>query len=130
MARGREPPAGDPAYPARRERAQRGPALITLQQLRDGGCWWWLICRNPKCGHMRPIAIVPLIIRWSPQEEVERLRLWARCERCGHRGASLSMRSWCDGNIGYATWPRRFASPVEPERRRPVQLPSNQGGRT
>jgi hypothetical protein len=56
MARGREPPAGDPAYPPRRERAPPGPPLTTLAQLRSAGCWWWLVCRNPECGWSRPEA--------------------------------------------------------------------------
>ena len=94
--------------PARRERTAPGPPLVTLQQLRDQACWWWLVCRNPKCGRQVPIAVVPLIIRWGPQEEVERLRLYARCDRCGHRGASLSMPSWRDSVVGFTPWPEQF----------------------
>src|SRR5690349_19391776 len=102
MARGREPPAGDPAYPPKRERAAPGPPLTTLQQLRDGGCWWWLVCLNPECGRFRPVAIVPLIIRWGPLEHPDRLRENAKCEVCGHRGAALSMRSYKDAVTGFA----------------------------
>jgi hypothetical protein len=110
MARGREPPAGDPAYPARRERAPPGPPLVTLQQLRDQDPWVWLVCRNPACGRSVPIAVVPLIIRWGPLEEVDRLRGSAVCRDCGQRGATLSKRSWHDPMIGNAPRPARFVT--------------------
>jgi len=121
MAHGREPPAGDPAYPARRERAAPSPPLISLQQLRDGGCWWWIVCRNPECGRGVPIAIVPLIIRLGPLEEVERLRRKAVCQGCGDRGATLLARSWHGSDVGDAPWPARFVTDergiaIEPNR--------------
>jgi hypothetical protein len=59
----------------------------------------------------RPIAYRPAdhIRRWGPQKVVDRLRLYARCERRGHRGASLSMSSWQDNIAGFAPWPERFS---------------------
>jgi len=98
------------AAPARREKPAPGVRLITLQQLRKVSCWWWVVCRG--CKHCRPIAVVPLIIRWGPQEEVDRLRRSARCAICGHKGATISMPSWMGSAVGQAPWPERFNAPA------------------
>ena len=39
------------------------PAAPTLEQLRRGTPWCWVVCE--KCLQRRPIAFVPLIIRWG-----------------------------------------------------------------
>jgi hypothetical protein len=100
----------DEVIPHRREKRQPGPPLVTLQQLRKGSCWWWLVCGG--CMHFQPIAIVPLIIRWGPLEEVDRLRRSARCGICGHKGATLSMPSWMGSIVGQMPWPERFNAPA------------------
>lgn len=105
MGRPREEPV-----PERRGKQAPGVPLVTLQQLRKVSCWWWLVCGG--CMHFQPIAVVPLIIRWGPQEEVDRLRRSARCAICGHKGATISMPSWMDSVIGKAPWPGQFNAPA------------------
>ena len=100
----RHPEVQKPA-PRKRESNPR-PLLVTLQQLRDQSCWWWLVCGG--CMRFQPIAVVPLIIRWGPHEEVDRLRRSARCAQCGHKGANLSMPSWGGKHVGQMPWPERF----------------------
>jgi len=49
------------------------------------------------------------------QEEVDRLRRSAKCEACGHVGASLSMPSWGGATVGFMPWPERFRDAAKPE---------------
>jgi hypothetical protein len=107
-------PRDEPPPRRRDPEKDRGTPLVTLQQLRNQSCWWWLVCGG--CMHFQPAAIVPLIIRWGPQEEVDRLRRSAQCGLCGHKGATLSMPSWMGSHVGNAPWPARFTPASEPER--------------
>jgi hypothetical protein len=63
---------------------------------------------DPKCGRMIPIAVVPLIIRFGAAYPPDELRRCSRCDDCGHRGMTLSMRSSADALTGFAPLPKRF----------------------
>jgi hypothetical protein len=70
---------------------------------------------------MIPVAVVPLIIRFGATYPLDELRQRARCDDCGHRGMTLSMRSWADAITGFAPWPKRFITDergvaIEPNR--------------
>ena len=111
MARGREPPAGSPEYPRRRQfDADRAYRPATLASARRDHVWLWICCRNPKCGRQVPLAIAPLIIRLGPDYEFEEFRSRAACSECGHRGVLTMMPSWGGSDIGWMPWPKRFAT--------------------
>jgi hypothetical protein len=86
-------------------RKSRPPPIPTLGQLRQHISWAWLHCDNIACRHRRPIALTPLIIRWTAAMSSERLRKAARCTRCGRRGASLQHPSWVDMAREWAPFP-------------------------
>jgi hypothetical protein len=69
---------------------ERAPAVPTLEQLRRGTPWCWVVCEQ--CFHRRPVAFVPLIIRWGPDASSDMLRWSARCTKCGRKGAVLRYR--------------------------------------
>jgi hypothetical protein len=79
--------------------------VATLADLRRHWCWLWLNCRNPACGHCTPLALVPLMIRWSPDASTDRLRACALCTRCGARGANTTVPSWAGQDVGWAPFP-------------------------
>jgi hypothetical protein len=102
--------------PVRRTKQAPGEPIVTLADLRQCHVWMWITCRNRDCAFARPIAITPLIIRLGPGYPVEEFRRNARCTRCGHQGATLTMRSWHGSAMGFAPWPDRFAEPMPVER--------------
>jgi hypothetical protein len=111
---GRRRPEEEPIPKPRKQGP--GTPIITLGELRREHPWMWLFCRNPACGKAVPVAIVPFIIRWVPDEPVETLKRSVRCERCGHTGATLSGPSWVGDTIGFAPWsaPRAPYVPAPP----------------
>ncbi|GLS20161.1 hypothetical protein GCM10007874_31780 [Labrys miyagiensis] len=77
---------------------------LSYFQRRNGG-WVWATCDH--CGHRRPIAIAPYVIRWGPGASSNRLRRALRC-RCGHKGCSIQMPSWLDLSAGVQMWPEDY----------------------
>ena len=59
------------------EGMERAPTIPTLEQLRRGHPWCWVVCE--RCLHRRPVAFVPFIIRWGPDASSDILRRSARC---------------------------------------------------
>jgi len=76
----------------------------TLGQLHRPPGWVWVYCARyaPLCQHRAPMALAPLIIRWGPDTSSDMLRRRARCQVCGHKGATLQCPGWV-GN-GAADW--------------------------
>ena len=81
-----------------------GPAA-TLEQLRQFAPWVWVYCSNPHCLRSQPVALAPYIIRWGPDASSDMLRAWARCRRCGTKGATLQLPGWGGRSIGVAPFP-------------------------
>ena len=79
------------------------PAAPTLEQLRRGTPWCWVVCE--KCLHRTPVAFVPFIIRWVPDASSDMLRRSARCTKCGRKGAVLQHPSWAGIHIGFEPFP-------------------------
>jgi hypothetical protein len=81
----------------------------TLGQIHRPPGWVWLICdRYPPCLHQAPVALAPFIIRWGPDASSDMLRRSARCQRCGHKGASLQCPGWvANGVADWAPFPVR-----------------------
>ncbi|HTJ89039.1 MAG TPA: hypothetical protein VL356_02515 [Acidocella sp.] len=77
--------------------------MPTLRELRKPCGWWWVHC--PACHHKRPMAIVPLIIRWGPDTPDDWVRQRLVCAQCGHRGALLYAPSWVNSVVGWQSWP-------------------------
>jgi hypothetical protein len=75
------------------------PPSPTLEELRRGSPWFWLVCQ--RCLHRRPVAFAPLIIRWGPDASSDMLRRSARCSACGRKGASLQRPSWAGSHVGF-----------------------------
>ena len=70
-------------------------AVPTLGQIQRPPGWVWLICdRYPPCLHRKAVALAPFIIRWGPDASSDMLRRCARCQKCGHRGATLQVPAW------------------------------------
>jgi hypothetical protein len=80
------------------------PPTPTLEQLRRGTPWCWVVCEN--CMHPKPVAFVPFIIRWGPDASSDMLRRSARCTKCGRKGAALQHPSWAGMHIGFEPFPR------------------------
>lgn len=80
-------------------------AVPTLGQLRRSSAWLWLNCAAG-CGHHRPVALAPFIIRWGESASSDVLRRSARCRACGRRGATLTHPSWINRPIGFAPFPQ------------------------
>jgi hypothetical protein len=69
--------------------------------------WVWVYCARyvPPCQHHAPMALAPLIIRWSPDASSDVLRQCARCTVCGHKGATLQHPGWIENGIGWQPFP-------------------------
>jgi len=92
------------------------PPAPTLEQLRRGHPWCWVVCE--RCLHRRPVAFVPLIIRWGPDASSNLIRRSARCTECGGKGATLQHPSWAGMDLGWEPFPtvrQRFAGKVHAE---------------
>ena len=79
------------------------PPVPTLEQLRRGHPWCWVVCE--RCLHRRPVAFVPLIIRWGPDASSNLIRRSARCTVCGGKGATLHHPSWAGMDLGWEPFP-------------------------
>ena len=66
------------------ENMKPAPPAPMLEQLRRGHPWCWVVCE--RCLHRRPVAFVPLIIRWGPDASSNLIRRSARCTECGGKG--------------------------------------------
>src|SRR5262249_16146070 len=64
---------------------RNNPPAPTLEQLRRGHPWTWVVCE--RCLRRWPVAFAPLIIRWGPQASNDLLRSSARCTKGGTKGA-------------------------------------------
>jgi hypothetical protein len=82
---------------------KHAPAAPTLEQLRRGHPWCWVVCEG--CLHRRPVAFVPLIIRWGPDASSDVLRRSARCSKCGRKGVALQHPSWAGMDLGWEPFP-------------------------
>src|SRR5215831_17335546 len=77
--------------------------IATLGELHRPPGWLWVICdRYPPCQHRAPMALAPLVIRWGPDTSSDVLRRCARCQKCGHRSATLQHPGWVAN--GVAEW--------------------------
>ena len=71
------------------------PPALTLEQLPRDSPWRWVVCEY--CLHRRPVAFIPLIIRWKPDASSNLLRRSAgapNAETVRNRAASLSGAAW------------------------------------
>jgi hypothetical protein len=83
----------------------------TLGQIHRPPGWVWVICdRYPPCLHRAPMALAPLIIRWGADTSSDMLRRCARCQRCGHKGATLQHPGWIENGVGWQPFPVESAS--------------------
>jgi hypothetical protein len=57
------------------------------------------------------MAIAPFVIRWGPDASSDMLRRSARCQKCGHKGATLSHPSWIENGVGWLPFPVEEVSP-------------------
>lgn len=80
------------------------PTVPTLGDLRRSAPWLWMNCAAG-CGHYRPGALAPFIIRYGAEASSDMLRRASRCTRCGHKGATLQHPSWMGMQIGFAPFP-------------------------
>jgi hypothetical protein len=60
----------------------------TLGDLRRATPWLWLYRERRR--HSAPIACALPVIRWGPDRSSDKLRQFARCTACGHRGCYAS----------------------------------------
>jgi hypothetical protein len=89
----------------KRRMREPAPPIPTLAELRASSPWFWVHCKQNDCGHSAPMALVPLIIRWSANASSDRLRQSARCTRCGGKGAMLIHPSYVDRVVGFQPFP-------------------------
>jgi hypothetical protein len=102
--RWRSPPSVAAVPPGRMAPSSRAcEPTRPLEQLRRGTPWCWVVCEA--CLHRRPMAFVPLIIRWGPDASSYVLRKSARCSKCGRKGASLQHPSWAGSHVGWESFP-------------------------
>jgi hypothetical protein len=86
-------------------RAYLKTMVPTLAELQRDSTWLWVCCEAQGCGHMAPMAIAPLLIRWGIDASSDGLRASACCSRCGRipsltsRLTSVGMRS-CERRNG------------------------------
>jgi hypothetical protein len=85
-------------------RESEGPSA-TLEQLRQYAPWVRVYCSNPRCQRSQPVALAPFIIRWGPDASSDMLRAWARCRRCGTKGATLQLPGWGGRAVGVTPFP-------------------------
>jgi len=104
--RRREPREDLPQLRSFRDPPGPTPTLADMQRRTPGG-WLWVYCEAAGCHHRAAMAIAPLVIRWGPHADVDRLRRSARCSRCGGRGAMLQHPSWGDSQRGFEAFPTR-----------------------
>jgi len=50
-------------------------------------------------------SLAPLIIRWGPDASSDMLRRCARCNVCGHKGATLQGPGWKNGEVEWEPFP-------------------------
>jgi hypothetical protein len=80
-----------------------GWTATTPADLRCVMPWLWLRCE--RCQHRSPAAIVPLIIRWGAETSSDVLLRFARCTRCGRKGATIHIRGWGGLQAPVGGWP-------------------------
>jgi hypothetical protein len=68
--------------------------MPTLGELLAENEWMWIACINPKCLYSQPTMLAPLVEKYGADRSSDFLRQTAICPRCGHKGASLTARSW------------------------------------
>jgi len=59
------------------------------------------------------MALAPLIIRWGADTDNEVLRQRAKCNECGHTGATLQHPSWAGSDVGVMPFPVDRMSPIK-----------------
>jgi len=59
-----------------------------------------------------PLPFAPFVIRWGGHVSSDVLRRNLKCSVCGHRGASLSVPSWVDIQVGHEPFPADWRSTV------------------
>jgi hypothetical protein len=80
------------------------PPAPTLGDLRRSAPWLWINCAAG-CGHYRPVALAPFIIRYGAEASSDMLRRAALCTCCGHKGATLQHPSWGGSEVGFVPFP-------------------------
>lgn len=91
------------------------PPAPTLADLRRSAPWLWVNCAAG-CGHHRPVALAPFIIRYGAEASSDILRRAARCSACGRKGATLQHPSWGGSEIGFVPFPRNTVRNVIAEK--------------
>ena len=67
--------------------------MFAVSMLPRGMSWAWVNCARHGCWYRAPMALVPLMIRWGFDTSSDKLRRCARCTKCGHKGATLTLPS-------------------------------------
>lgn len=80
------------------------PPVPTLGALRRSSPWLWMNCAAD-CGHHRPVAFAPFIIRYGADASSDVLRRAGRCFTCGRKSAMLQHPSWVNTQIGWMPFP-------------------------
>jgi len=110
----------------RRRRARSAPGPVPTLDSPNHGRWVWVNCAGIGCRHSVPMALVPLIIRWGFGTSSEKLRRCARCTKCGHKGATLTLPS-AGPERGWYPFPVNRMQPSRPgvSRRGKTGTPEN-----
>lgn len=93
----------EPSPPRQTDQIPRRPTLGELARIPPR--WFWLSCDNISCSHKAATAIVPFIIRWGQDAPGDLIGKSARCQKCGHRGATMHHPSWEGAIRGHQSFP-------------------------
>lgn len=94
---------------------QRPPLRLDIRGHKPSDVnWWWVNCGRwgDGCWRRAPVAIVPYVIRWGPDEWMDMLRRHGRCSACGHVGLTFTHPSWGGENVGWTPFPVDEMAPV------------------
>jgi len=80
-------------------------AIVTATPFQALGRKKTLILEMTRRLHHAPVAFVPLMIRWGANASSDKLRRYARCTVCGHKGATLQHPGWVDTVVGFQPFP-------------------------
>src|SRR5690349_8984424 len=85
---------------------------MSVGRLQRSVKWVRVYCEGQGCGHCSAMALAPLVIRWGPDVSGDKLRCFARCTKCGRKGAALQVPLWCDAVLGVEPFPVNEIAPV------------------
>lgn len=84
------------------------PPVRTISELQcnAAGGWWRAFCNGQDCHHHQAVALAPFTIKWEPNASSDMIRNNLICEKCGHKGVTLSHPSWGDCIVGWQSFPK------------------------